>query len=320
MTFHQASDFEDALQAAAGHFNLRPIFIEKDYWVTHVLKKLSRSKHKDEVIFKGGTSLSKAFNCIERFSEDIDLALLKDSGTSANQLTKKMKAVEEAVTNELKYFQHEKEVKKGRNRTTFYHYPKVLKETDFSQIKDHVQLEINAFTNPVPYEEMSISSYVSQFLKQGGFDDKIEQYQLEPFTVNVLTRERTFFEKLLSLIRLSYEGPEKLREKIRHFYDLNKLLAQKELELLNSNGFKLIDLVKTDDNSNDIFKGEWMNKPLASSPLFTDIEQSWKSVESTYKKDLSELVWHEADLPKPEEIVETLSVIKTYLVEYDRSE
>lgn len=82
MTFHKSSDFVDAIESAAAHFKMRTIFIEKDYWVTHVLKNLSTSKLIDEVIFKGGTSLSKAHDCINRFSEDIDLAILKTEDMS----------------------------------------------------------------------------------------------------------------------------------------------------------------------------------------------------------------------------------------------
>ena len=58
MTFHKSNDFVDAIESAAGHFKMRTIFIEKDYWVTYVLKNLSTSKLVDEVVFKGGTSLS----------------------------------------------------------------------------------------------------------------------------------------------------------------------------------------------------------------------------------------------------------------------
>ena len=319
MTFHQSTEFADALQATAAHFKLRTVFIEKDYWVTYVLKNLSRSKYFNEVIFKGGTSLSKAYNCIERFSEDIDFAILKDPDISANQLNKKMKAIEAEISGDLEYFLHEKEEKRGRNRRTFYHYPKVLPDTDFGQVKDHIQLEINTFTNPIPHQEISVSSYVTQFLQQGGFGDRVAQYQLESFPVKVLTRERTFFEKLLSLTRLSNEGTDKLREKIRHFYDLHKLLNQQDLKdtLLSRMNFELINLVKADDNSNEIFKGDWLSKPLSASPLFSDLEGNWKALESTYRSELGQLIW--TDLPDSKEILLTFLAIRDYVIRYDQA-
>lgn len=282
-----------------------------------MLKNLSTSLHVNHVVFKGGTSLSKAYNCIERFSEDIDLAIIKTEGITGNQLTNKIKAVEKSVSIGLNYFQHANEEKRGRNRRTFYQYPKALQDADFGQVKDHIQIEINTFTNPVPHLEINISSYVGQFLEQGGFNDRIVQYHLEPFTIKVLTSERTFFEKLLSLIRLSYEGPEKLKEKIRHFYDLHKLLHQQDLVFLTSRSFEIVDLVKEDDNSNEIFKGVWMDKPFAMSTLFMDVEKSWKEIESSYRKDLAELVWSE--LPESGKILDTLLLIKTFLIEYDKT-
>jgi predicted nucleotidyltransferase component of viral defense system len=282
--------------------------------VTFVLKNLFQSDHVNEVVFKGGTSLSKAYNCIERFSEDIDLALLKETGANDNQLKKKMKSIEETVTKGLLYFQHEKEEKRGRNRRTFYQYPKGLKDADFGQAKVNIQLEINTFTNPVPHQEMSIDSYVSQFLDQGGFGDRVVKFDLQPFAIKVLNLERTFFEKLLSLIRLSYEGPERLKEKIRHYYDLYRLDKQNS-GLLSTKNFEIVDMVKADDDSNEIFRGDWMKQPLAGSPLFSDVEKSWKEVEPTYKKDLPELVWDV--LPESEEILKTFSRIKVFLTEHD---
>jgi len=118
MTFHNSEEFQDALESAAEHFKMRSIFVEKDYWVTYALKNLSRSELKDQVVFKGGTSLSKAHDCINRFSEDIDLAILKADDISGNQITNMIKRVEKDVSMGLEYFQDPREEKKGRNRRT----------------------------------------------------------------------------------------------------------------------------------------------------------------------------------------------------------
>ena len=68
--------FKDAVIAAAQYFGFSEVIIEKDYWVTYILKNISNSAYKNNLVFKGGTSLSKAFKLIKRFSEDIDLALI----------------------------------------------------------------------------------------------------------------------------------------------------------------------------------------------------------------------------------------------------
>ena len=72
MTFpHEAHDFADLVAVVAARRRLAPALVEKDYWVTHVLWGLHRLGL--EIWFKGGTSLSKGFGLIERFSEDLDL-------------------------------------------------------------------------------------------------------------------------------------------------------------------------------------------------------------------------------------------------------
>jgi len=68
MILHTSQIFRDAIEAASEALELRPVFIEKDYWVTQILQTLSRSEFLDKVVFKGGTSLSKGYYCIKRFS------------------------------------------------------------------------------------------------------------------------------------------------------------------------------------------------------------------------------------------------------------
>ena len=65
--------FIDAVKITSQTMQIPPEFVEKDYWVTHALCRIFSSKLGKEIVFKGGTSLSKCFNIIERFSEDIDL-------------------------------------------------------------------------------------------------------------------------------------------------------------------------------------------------------------------------------------------------------
>ena len=107
-------------------------------------------------------------------------------------------------------------------------------------------------------------------IRKNQFESFIEKQELLPFELNVLTRERTFFEKLLSLIRLSYNGVDELKRKIRHFYDIHRLYNQEDLKetLVNVNSYELIDMVINDDKSNNTFDGDWLKFPLSESPLF----------------------------------------------------
>ena len=76
-------DFHEAITAAAGSLRLPAPIVEKDYWVTQALRA-ARESHPDDWIFKGGTSLSKGYRLIQRFSEDIDVLVLpRDRGATA---------------------------------------------------------------------------------------------------------------------------------------------------------------------------------------------------------------------------------------------
>lgn len=78
--------FKEAILAASQHFNIREVYIEKDYWVTYILHNLANSSLKEKVVFKGGTSLSKVYRLIDRFSEDIDLSVIIEEDMTGNQI------------------------------------------------------------------------------------------------------------------------------------------------------------------------------------------------------------------------------------------
>ena len=78
--------FAQLLNFAANTLNIRPEFIEKDYWITRALQRMSQNVSAEKVVFKGGTSLSKAYRLTNRFSEDIDIAVIDADSFSGNQL------------------------------------------------------------------------------------------------------------------------------------------------------------------------------------------------------------------------------------------
>ena len=78
--------FAQLLNFAANTLNIRPEFIEKDYWITRALQRMSQNVNAEKVVFKGGTSLSKAYRLTNRFSEDIDVAVIDADSFSGNQL------------------------------------------------------------------------------------------------------------------------------------------------------------------------------------------------------------------------------------------
>ena len=99
MRLHENNSlFRDAILATAQQMNIQPEFIEKDYWLTYALHLIFHNDIGNETVFKGGTALSKCFGFIERFSEDIDLVVLRNNDESPNKLKSKLKKITQVVS------------------------------------------------------------------------------------------------------------------------------------------------------------------------------------------------------------------------------
>lgn len=313
MKLHQDKEvFTQAILSTAEYFNIQEVFVDKDYWVTYVLKNLSQSKHKGTVVFKGGISLSKAYRLINRFSEDIDLAIIQAKGASGNAVKNLIKDVEAEITKGL----NEIEIpgitsKSSKFRKTVFEYPRVVDGSDFGQASDKLLIEINSFANPHPHSEMPVQSMIADFLLQAGRKDAIESNHLKAFTINVLGLERTLTEKVLSLVRASYaENPmSELTARVRHIYDLHFILSKANMrEFISGSGFKkIIQDVLTDDESNSQFQGEWTKKPLHESLFFSDWGTVWKQLQPVYENKFKTLVF--SDLPDTKAIDESMKLI-----------
>jgi predicted nucleotidyltransferase component of viral defense system len=129
MTLHENEEaFNDAIRAASEQLGIRDVFVEKDYWVTLILKRLSQSDFKNKVIFKGGTSLSKVHKLINRFSEDVDLAILKSEGQTETQQRVMIRRVEKEITSGLTEIEIPNLTSKQKNfRKTAYNYNRITK-------------------------------------------------------------------------------------------------------------------------------------------------------------------------------------------------
>lgn len=141
MKLHEYKEpFRNAIRAAADHYGIAEIFIEKDYWVTFALKQIFNDPtSKDIAVFKGGTSLSKCHKIIERFSEDIDLVIITETGDGSNAIKKKLKAVAEAVKEPLLNVPgHLVENKKGKIRKLVYSYDKSGMDGHCARYRTHL--------------------------------------------------------------------------------------------------------------------------------------------------------------------------------------
>ena len=307
--------FVELVAIAAQTIGLPQVYVEKDYWVTKALKHLSEFTRADEVVFKGGTSLSKAYRLIDRFSEDIDLAIFSE-GMSDNAGKKLLKQVETAATQGLIYLEDDIRQSKGSKfRKTVYQYPRSIEETNFGQASPELLIEVNAFTNPEPFEKCELQTLIAEFLVNQNRQDIVDQYNLHGFLINVLSVKRTLVEKILGVVKDSYdEDPvAKLSDRIRHLYDICLILKHDEYRdfIISSDFKRLSDICITDEKSDFLSHSNCFEKPLKEAPIFSEFDNWSTSLGSTYTGVFSDLVYR--DLPSMEEVKQTLSFIKANL-------
>lgn len=295
--------FSETLRAASEHLDIKLEFVEKDYWITLVLYRLAHSKFAEDSVFKGGTSLSKGYNLIDRFSEDVDIAIVNNVAKSGNVIKTIIRTIEKDITTDLNELNIDGVTSKGsRNRKSVFKYATI----DKGNANNKLIIEVNSFANPFPYQKLTIRSMVFDFLMQTDNEKYIEQYALQSFEVHVLSKEQTLLEKLVSLIRFSFaENPiVSISQKIRHFYDVYYLLQNSECsEFVASGSFKeRFDTILTHDR--DMFDEPmgWQTKATSESPFITDFPNIWKHLREKYNTELSALAYRpipdEADVEK----------------------
>jgi len=306
MNLHANTEqFLTLVNFTAEHFHILPAFIEKDYWITRSLQRMSQNKNADRVVFKGGTALSKAFRLTNRFSEDIDIAVIDANSMTGNQLKMLIKRLAKDMASDLEEKVTQGITSKGsRFYRSIYLYPN-FNNTDTSSVKaGQLLIEINTYGNPYPYVKQEIFSFISDYLTAINRQDLLEQYNLKPFKINVLDKRRTILEKLVSLLRFSFSEDTltALAGKIRHFYDLYYLSNNKECtDYIQSSAFygDLQELFIHDQTEFDAPTG-WTDKQINDSPILTDFSTLWTGLRATYQTELKPLAFIE--IPDEKEI------------------
>ena len=229
--------------------NLSEIAVEKDFWVCWTLDKLFRlPEWGNYLTFKGGTSLSKCWKLIERFSEDIDIVisrsalgfggdnapekapskkqarkLLKELGhaTKACVLETIRPALYEAITADLPAalaWKLTEDPDDPDRQTLLFHYPTAFRE-EAGYLRRIVKIEMGARSDTEPSDEIGISTYISQ-----AFPALLASADIG---VHAVMPRRTFWEKVMLLHEETSRPPGKRRHReymARHYYDLYKLI------------------------------------------------------------------------------------------------
>lgn len=211
--------FEQTILRVSEDTGIEASIIEKDYYVTLFLKRIVEQP--PEIIFKGGTSLSKCYKLINRFSEDIDLNMDTESHPTEGQ-RKKLKESIVSIIDEFGFTLSNPENIRSRRDYNRYivDYPTIFPT---AYLKEHLIVETAVYIKAYPCKRMLASSLIYDYLERNGYVDFIEQYSLHPFELNVQTAERTLVDKVFALG--DYYLSDAVHEHSRHVYDIYKLLS-----------------------------------------------------------------------------------------------
>jgi len=211
------------IEQAALRLNVSPVMMEKDFWVCWLLGILFESEFASDLVFKGGTSLSKVFGIIDRFSEDIDLSLspvflnLPEVGTSRNQANKWMNKAEAAcsaaVQNQIAptleatvagvlgrrlepWFEFLTDPS-SQSPVLLFQYP-TIQPTGFEYLKRSVKLEFGSLTDQRPTGHHRVRPWIAEVVPEAFKDWKCEVVALE--------LQRSFWEKA-TILHSEYHRP-----------------------------------------------------------------------------------------------------------------
>lgn len=197
--------------------------------------------------------------------------------------------------------------KKGMIRKTAHTYGKSFKG-EFGQVRDIIVLETTYLGRFEPYHDSKINSYIGESLIEANQHSLAVEYNLLPFTVQVLHAKRTLCEKIMSLVRWSYgkDPIQQLKDKIRHTYDINQLLKVEEVDTFfeSEEFYTMFKSVKEDDLLSFKTDNQWLNYHPKDALIFSETEEVWNNLKSTYNIDFRRLVY--GDFPPENEILDTI--------------
>lgn len=206
-------------------------FVEKDYWVTQILRSLA-SQYPSGFVLKGGTSLSKGYGIIERFSEDLDILVFPPTDSSIKEKEQHLEMITASVVADLGDLRWKEARDPGRghdaHRADLISYSARIPSTIRAGIEpDAVLLETGYAGGSTPTELAEIVPLVCEagIVSADDYDDT------KPFQVAVLKPARTLIEKLFALHNLAsrrLEHGAAPEERLgRHYYDIHRLLEHK---------------------------------------------------------------------------------------------
>jgi hypothetical protein len=336
-SFIQESESERrfVFEEASGRLGLPAVSIEKDFWVCWTLRQLFALPDGigEALCFKGGTSLSKAWKLIERFSEDIDIVIGREHlgfteekdvlpNLTANQTKKRLKKLRKACGNFIaerlapqlnRVLQQElassysliPDPSDSDAQTLLFRYPSVFADGSANYLRREVKIEMGARSDTWPAFDKEITPYAAEVLP--------DVFEGATSTVKVIDARRTCLDKMLLLHEENCRpGTEPKKERLsRHYYDLHHLIgAGIASEAIQNNEL----LAKVLEHRAIFFSYDWMNW---SDFQVADLQLSPKSEtmsfwEQDYGMMRAEMFF--GDPPEFDEILKSIEDFKSQFV------
>ena len=229
---HYKDDWKEIIETVAAEEHRTTQMVEKDTIQSMILLELS--KNELPIVFKGGTSLSKVYGLIDRFSEDIDLSMKHRPTDSEKKNTKRIIM---SIAEELGLALMNPEDVQSRHSYNKYVFEY---ESLFSDIPLELIVETSLYQTVYPVEVHSVNSFVGKFCENRGIRLPIP-FEAGMFQMNVQSLQRTFIDKVFAIC--DYRLQDMQDRDSRHLYDIAKLLPKVEF---TSELDALIDEVRRD--------------------------------------------------------------------------
>lgn len=218
---HDREAFEEIMIGASNELAIPTNIIEKDYYVTIALKSLSENI--EDMVFKGGTSLTKCYQLLDRFSEDIDISYTAESGMPGEARKKQLKKAIVGSMKELGFPIINLEDTRSRRQYNCYRaeYTSIYGQT--SILKPELVVETYVALLPFPTTKRFVDNYIYRFLNKIDRLDVAEVYDLMPFEITTQTIERTLVDKVFAICDYYLQG--EIERHSRHLYDIYKIVS-----------------------------------------------------------------------------------------------
>jgi predicted nucleotidyltransferase component of viral defense system len=316
------SDKAEIYKQLSDESKIPPFAVEKDWWVVQVLAAIFEMSVGKHLVFKGGTSLSKAWNLISRFSEDVDLAIDPkflgfEGDLKKKDITALRKAANQYISNTFYPELKQRMAEKGFTNVTWdiintqesdqdpkimlMYYPNVIESVGYIQPK--VQIEIGCRSLREPLKIVEFNTLIDEYYSQASF-------AMPAIKVPTVIPERTFLEKIFLLHEEFSKPTQAIRvERLsRHLYDVYQL-SKTEIKQNALNDTELYEtIVKHRYNFTRISKVDYnLHQPQTINPI--PPQEVIKAWEADYNTMLTEMIY--GDAPTFEELIQELTLLKT---------